>query len=90
MITLNETLLTFEEAAEICRTTWKTIYVWSKRAAKPLESIKLGGKRMTSKEAIERFMERDGEGQGGIVLPPGPSTDYEDAMRGLRERHGAT
>lgn len=83
-----EKLITFEQAAEFCDVSWKTVYCWSKRTARPLESVKLGGLRRTSIEAIQRFLQQGGDATPiGAVLPTGPKTDYDEAVRGLQE-HG--
>ena len=61
MIDVNtETLLPFSKAAKRCAVTIPTLYSWAFRGTKEgwrLESIKLGGKRFTSEEALERFVE---------------------------------
>jgi len=36
------------------------IYRWMQRTEKPLETVKVGGKRFTSIEAIHRFVEQSG------------------------------
>lgn len=78
MITLNETLISFEEAAKLCKVTWKTIWCWSKRLDRPLESVKIGGQRRTSKEAIQRFMRQDGQVGSAAVLP-NPTRPIDDS-----------
>jgi excisionase family DNA binding protein len=93
MIDVNrEELLTFDEAASVMKVTWKTIYMWSKRAGKRLESVKLGGKRLTSREALQRFAEQDDSDAhpvGAVIPPAGPQSDYERSLQTLEERHGS-
>jgi hypothetical protein len=87
-----EKLIDLEEAATICDVTTKTIRMWMARTIRRLETVKLGGKRMTSREALQRFAQQADEGSAavGVVLPhgSGPSSDYAAAVRGFEERHG--
>jgi hypothetical protein len=57
---LNETLLTIKQAAEalpIARTP-QTVTMWIRQGChgRKLESTRIGGRRFTSKEALERFL----------------------------------
>lgn len=58
----NEDLLTLAQATKAIpgRPSISTLYRWTQRGIEgvKLETIKLGGKRFTSKEAIRRFVER--------------------------------
>ncbi|MBL9092278.1 MAG: DUF1580 domain-containing protein [Planctomycetaceae bacterium] len=58
-----ETILSVEEAAERAHTSPKTIYSWfrthdhkGRPKQRVLESAKLGGKRITSLEALQRYV----------------------------------
>lgn len=68
-----EQLIDLEEAAAICKVTVKTIRIWMTRAVRRLETVKFGGKRMTSREAIHRFGQQDGGSTStGVIIPRGP------------------
>lgn len=47
-----------------------TVYRWAGRRQEPLETIKVGGRRYASIEAIERFIRRCTEGPGSTVEAP--------------------
>jgi transposase len=79
----SETLLSLPEAAERLGVTLKTIYVWANRTDRRLETAKLGGKRYTSLEAIQRFSVQNEEPQDrGTILPTG--LDRGSALQQLR------
>lgn len=66
---LNETRLSFAAAARIAETHISTVHRWRLRGIQGirLESIRVGGRRVTSLQALERFFARttaaiDGEG----------------------------
>lgn len=56
----NETIISMTEAARMIpgRPTTATVWRWTTRgvAGIKLESLKIGGRRLTSREAVERFM----------------------------------
>jgi hypothetical protein len=65
MSLLSEQLLTFAEVATWLRRDYATIWRWSKSGVpgpdgEPvrLESVRVGGNSLTSREAVERFIER--------------------------------
>lgn len=92
MIDVNrEQLIDVREAAVIARVTIQCIHNWfNGRTGRRLESVKMGGKRFTSREALQRFSEQGEDGAPvGAVLPSGPKTDYDAAVRGFEERHGS-
>lgn len=69
--TTREELIGVEEAARVMKVTVKCIYGWMCRSARKLESVKFGGKRMTSREAIQRFGQQGGSASSGVVLSAG-------------------
>ena len=82
-----ERVVSINAAAERLGVSPKTVYVWAASTHEPrLETVKLGGKRVTTLEAIQRFARQD-EPTPALVGTTNPS-DYERAMAGLRERHG--
>jgi hypothetical protein len=83
-----EKLIDLDAAAEICAVTVKTIRMWMGRQSRQLETVKLGGKRMTSREALQRFAQQDGEAGSAVVLPHG-GPDPSDVARQMQERHGS-
>lgn len=86
---IRETRLSMEEAAEFAGVTRQTVYAWANRIrGKRLETAKLGGKRVTTREAIQRFLDQDGGSSERVLVPVGPPSDFEDATRLLKERHG--
>jgi hypothetical protein len=60
---LTETLLTLKQAAETLpvRRTPQTVKMWIRQGCdgRKLESTKIGGRRYTSKEALDRFLNFD-------------------------------
>jgi excisionase family DNA binding protein len=86
-----EKLITLEEAAEICGVTELTVRQWAKRLDRPLETVKLGGTRRTSHEALQRYSEQSDATTAtavGAVIGSPHGSDYAEAMQGLRTRHG--
>lgn len=85
-----ERCLSFTAAAAHLSTTATTIYRWTKREKKPLESVKIGGKRVTTLEALRRFADSDfGNGACGVLCPSSPidPTGYAAANAALNARH---
>lgn len=72
----SEKLLTLEEAARLFPGKGgrilhiSTVFRWATKGAKGvlLESIRVGGKRYTSREALQRFIDR----QNALLEDPGP------------------
>lgn len=84
-----ETQLKMHEAAKVARVSRQTVYAWStRRRGKRLETAKMGGHRITSLEAIQRFLEQNDEGAAAVAVPVGPQPDHDRATQLLRERHG--
>lgn len=84
-----ETVLSVHQAAEKLGVTTKTVYLWASdaRGDKPrLETAKVGGKRITTLEALQRFTQQEAGATPAYV--PAIETDYEAAIRGLRDLHG--
>ncbi len=83
---LNEAVVSLTEAARILPTRphCSTIWRWYRRGVRGirLETAVLGGKRYTSKEAIQRFVERTTEAhdRGGAA----PSKPIHETMRQRR------
>jgi hypothetical protein len=91
-----EAMLDLKQAAELCRVSVKTIRNWATRVTAPrLETAKLGGKIVTTREALQRFtVQRDTEvhqqRQVAESLRPQTNDAHDEAMRRLREIHGVT
>lgn len=84
-----EKRLDMDEAAAFAGVTRQTIYAWfTRRHGKRLETAKMGGKRITTLEALQRFLDQDGDEQAAASVPAGPQPDHDRAMQLLRERHG--
>lgn len=65
MIDINsETLVPIKKAATVIpgRPHIATVYRWINQRSNPLETILVGGRRYTSREAVERFIERASSG----------------------------
>lgn len=79
--------LSMKEVARMLKVTPKTARLWARKGL--LESVKAGGARRTSTEAVQRFLKQnDGQDIAKVLFAPG-RTDYEESMRALKERHGA-
>lgn len=79
--------LSMSDVASMFSVTPKTARLWSRKGL--LQSVKAGGARRTSIQAVQRFLLQDGGKQDeSINLAPAKS-DYDEAMKSLRERHGA-
>jgi transposase len=85
-----EKRLDMDEAAAFAKVSRQTIYALANRLrGKRLETAKLGGKRITTLEAIQRFLDqKDDRSAAPVLVPVGPPSDYEEASRLLKERHG--
>jgi hypothetical protein len=90
-----EKLISIATAAKICGVTTRCVYGWMAREVNPLESLKFGGKAMTSREALQRFGSRGNaadqqsvEERPSVKMSPSASERREAAKRELRERHG--
>ena len=96
---LSETLLTFAQAAVACpmigghHISAKTIYVWADKGVKVgeerirLETARVGGRRVTSREALERFFEATASTESEEVVIRSPAQrrrDSEAAKEWLR------
>ena len=96
---LTETVLTFAQATKACpaidgkKPSVKTVYTWADIGILvggervKLESAKVGGKRVTSAEAIERFVEATSTGTAPPVIrtPAARRRESEKAMQFLRD-----
>jgi hypothetical protein len=85
---VNEQPLTLQQLAERLPFSYKTIHSWSKyghRGVK-LETVPLGGKRISSMEAVQRFTERLAQLEAAPVPAVPPRS--QDANRRLREEFG--
>ncbi len=97
---LTETVLTLAEAATAApkvggkgpseRTVrgWADVGIRVQGVPVRLETAKVGGRRVTSREALARFFERTSE-QVVVVLPPTPTQrrkESEAAVARLRDR----
>jgi hypothetical protein len=47
-----------------------TVWRWTLRSANPLETIVIGGGRFTSREAIDRFIQRANDERPALPSPP--------------------
>ncbi|AWM41742.1 hypothetical protein GobsT_71610 [Gemmata obscuriglobus] len=95
---LTESVLTFAEAAAACpaiggkRPSPKTIYGWADTGLLmsgdrvKLETARIGGRRVTSKEAIARFFETASAGveQPAARTPAARNSAADRAMKALR------
>ena len=74
----HEKLLTVDQAAERFGVTRKAVFGWMKQGReRQLESCKIGGKRYTSLEAVQRFSEQS----GCAVQPRCIETDYQAGLQ---------
>ena len=84
---MRETPVSLKDVAARFGVTLKTVYAWASRTeGKRLETVKVGGKRVTTAEAVQRFLSED---------KPQPTPrfnfpqyDHEAALRTLRDVHG--
>lgn len=78
-----EVIVPLGKAAELIpgRPHIATLYRWADRRTNPLETIKVGGRRFTSREAIARFIARC---SGERAEQPGASSRAERAAAELR------
>jgi hypothetical protein len=89
MIDVRETRLSLTEAAELMKVTVKTIYAWSDENASPrLETVKYGGKRQTSVEALNRFAQQNDAGTLAPARMPVQPENYERTLQQLKALHG--
>lgn len=89
MINLShEQVLTLGQAAQKLGVTRQTVYRWAAQLGHRLETVKLGGKRVTTNEAIQRFARHDREPQAAATVAAFDGSGYATAMQNLKERHG--
>jgi transposase len=87
---IRETPISLRQLAKRLGVTPKTVYLWSspQRGAKPrLETARVGGKRMTSLEALQRFTQQDDE-TPAVQVPHSSSSEYEREKQLLRAERG--
>lgn len=80
--TTKETLLTMQEAADRCRVSLPTVYRWA--SSQGLETVKIGGARRTTLEAIQRFSVSD---QKPTECTVAATSAYQLAMQRINQ-HG--
>src|SRR5262245_40583903 len=53
-----ETLVSLDEVAEFMKATQSSVYAWTRKGCRgvKLESVQLGGKRYSTREAVARFV----------------------------------
>jgi len=73
----NESLLSLVKAAQFHNVHVSTVHRWRLRGnlGVKLETVRIGGKRMTSREALERFHERVTAAADGSVAVSCPESD---------------
>ena len=61
---LNESVCTLQQAREMVPTKphVATIWNWTRKAGNRLESCRIGGRIVTSREAVQRFLEQQNQG----------------------------
>lgn len=87
---IRETRLSVNEAAKFAGVTRQTIHGWMARThGKRLESAKLGGKRITTREAIQRFLDQEESGTRIPIRSVAGEVyaNHERALAALDERH---
>lgn len=83
-----ETVVDLNDVARRLRVHIKTVRGWGKRLnGRRLETVKLGGKIVTSLEALQRFAISNGPGGAGDSKSPRPRPK-PDSARCLKEAHG--
>ena len=94
-IVLTETVLTFAEAAEACPTiagkkpSAKTVYSWADTGVKAgnakvtLETARVGGRRVTSREALERFFAATAVSASGAPVERSPATRRKSSEKAV-------
>lgn len=87
---IQETPVSLFDVARKLGVTTTTVRAWaSNRGKRRLETAKVGGKRITSWEAVQRFIEQDDEADD--VPPPRlavVAANHERSMTVLREKYG--
>jgi len=81
-----EQLVSFDDAADYLPSNphRATVWRWSQRGVRGvrLESVLVGGKRFTSREAIDRFLAASNDEQKRPGLQPGPNVNEPAVMEG--------
>lgn len=90
-----ELLLDLKQAAQRCGVSVKTIRNWSSRATEPrLETAKLGGKVVTTLEALQRFtvqkVSGEHETRQSAAMARHTNATHEEAMQRLKAVHGVS
>lgn len=67
-----ETIVSLSDAANRLSVTHKTIRKWASMPGRKLETAKVGGKVITSLEALQRFSDQRGDGETGSPVESGP------------------
>ena len=87
-----ETLLSVADVARKLGVTRKAVYDWINRSAthpnKHLESVRVGGKVLTSENALRRFAQQSDDEQGSEQPERYPNLSHEEVARQLLEEHG--
>ena len=87
MNVMQERPITLQSVAQRFGVTLKTVYCWAAgTSGKRLETVKVGGRRMTTEEAVNRFASADQQQQPSFAATSG--NDYDASMKALKELHG--
>jgi len=78
---IHDRLFTPEQAAAHFGVSRPTIYAWLRRG---LESVRMGGRRYTTAEALQRFARQDTKSSVAISVAQQP--DAESILQMLRDR----
>ena len=77
----SDSLLTISQAAKSLptRPNVSTVWRWIQRGVRgvKLDSVVVGGRRLTSKEALQSFVERSTANSSGASLPPSCPTSRQ-------------
>jgi hypothetical protein len=88
---LSESLVTFTEATKLLpgRPNLATLWRWRTAGVRgiKLESVLVGGKRYTSREALQRFVERTTAVADGQPIPSRTSRQAERSRRAARKQN---
>lgn len=84
-----EKRLSMDDAAEVAGVTRQTIYAWARRKrGRRLETAKLGGGRITTLEALQRFIDQDSEADVPQGNTARMTVEQQGQLAAMRARHG--